>query len=337
MSRPKVVLWRKMYDPAGHGLLEAGGVAVEIVDTPDPAVLKAALGEARGLWVRTPERVTADVLDAGSELVVVSTSGFGTDNVDIAAATERGILVVNHRGFGRIPVSEHTILLILALAKQLVRGDTGARDGTGWSERTGEAFFELEGKTVGILGLGHIGAELARKLRLGFRCRVLAYDPYADPRLPPLVEAETMPSLDELLRQSRILCLVPELTPETRNMIGARELAKLPRGALVVNTGRGAVLDLAALIGALDSGHLGGAALDVLYPEPPAPDHPILKHRKVILTPHIAGLTAETARRSAESAVEQILAALRGEMPRFPVNPEVWRQQRTRRPGCGSG
>jgi phosphoglycerate dehydrogenase-like enzyme len=337
MSRPKVVLWRPMYDRAGHGLLEAGGALVEVVDSTDPATVKAALGDARGLWVRTPERVTAEVLDAGRELVVVSTSGFGTDNIDIPAATERGILVVNHRGFGRIPVTEHTIMMILAAAKQLVRSDAAARDGSGWAERSGDAYFELDGKTVGILGLGFIGSELARKLRLGFRCRVLAFDPYADPRLAPLTEVEMMPTLAAMLREAEILCLVPELTKETRNIIGARELAQLPKGAIVVNTGRGAVLDLGALIAALDSGHLRAAALDVLFPEPPAPDHPILKHQKVILTPHTAGLTAETAARASQSAAEQILAALKGEMPRFPVNPEVWQQQRTRRPGGAPG
>lgn len=333
MAKPRVVLWRPMFDTIGHKLLEDGGAEIQVVDTPDPAAVKAALPGARALFVRTPEKVTADVLDGGPELIVISTSGFGADNVDLKAATERGVLVVNHRGFGRIPVSEHAILLILACAKRLIWADAGARNGSAWGEaRNDQPFFELGGKTVGVLGLGHIGSELARKLTLGFRCRVVAYDPYADPRLANAVGAETAASLDDMLAQAQVLCLVPELTDETRNMIGARELAKLPKGAVVVNVGRGQVLQLDALVRALDSGHLLAAGIDVYYPEPPPKDHPLLKHPKAVLTPHIAGLTAETARRSAHSIAEQILAALRGEMPRWPVNPDAWRQQRSRKP-----
>ena len=334
MAKPKVVLWRPMYDRIGHELLEAGGVELVVVDTPDPAAVKAALPGARALFVRTPERVTADVLDAGAELIVVSTSGFGTDNVDLKAATQRGVLVVNHRGFGRIPVSEHAILMMLAAAKRLVWADSGARDGSAWGDaRNDQPFFELGGKTVGLLGLGHIGSELARKLTLGFRCRVVAYDPYVDPRLPLAVGAEMAGTLDEMLGQAEVLCLVPELTDETRNLIGGRELAKLPKGAVVVNVGRGQVLQLDALVKALDSGHLLAAGLDVYFPEPPARDHAVLKHPKIVLTPHTAGLTMETARRSAHSIAEQILTALKGDMPRWPVNPDAWRQQGSRQPG----
>jgi phosphoglycerate dehydrogenase-like enzyme len=120
MRQPKIVVWRPMYDPAGHRMLADGGTDVVVIDNTDAGEVKQALHGAHALWVRTPERVTADVLDAGKNLVVVSTSGFGTDNIDIPAATERGILVVNHRGFGRVPVSEHAIMLILATMKQLL-------------------------------------------------------------------------------------------------------------------------------------------------------------------------------------------------------------------------
>jgi len=332
VSKPKVVLWRPMYDQAGHALLEKGGAEVVVVDSPDAEAVKAALPGARGLFVRTPERVTAAVMDAGTDLVVISTSGFGTDNIDIPAATERGILIANHRGFGRIPVAEHTILLILAAAKRLVWADAGARDGSAWANRTNQPFFELEGKTVGLLGLGHIGSEIARKLKFGFRCRVLACDPYVDPRLPTLVDAEMMPDLETMLPQVDVLCLVPELTDETRGAIGARELALLPKGAMVVNTGRGQVLDIDALLAALDSDHLLAAGLDVVYPEPLPAGHPLLAHSKVTLTPHTAGMTTESSRALSESAADQILTALRGEMVRFPVNPVAWQQAASRRP-----
>lgn len=138
-------------------------------------------------------------------------------------------------------------------------------------------------------------------------------------------------TLEALLSRVVFLCLCPELTPETRNMIGTDQLNMLPKGALVVNASRGGVLDLNALAAALDSGHIRGAAIDVYQPEPLPAGHPLLSHPKVILTPHTAGLTVETNERTTHSAVEQILTALRGEMPRFPKNPAVWEGPKSRR------
>ena len=332
MSNPKVVLWRPMYNKIGHDLLEKGGADVVVVDSSEADELKQVLHGAKALWVRTPERVTADILDAGKDLVVVSTSGFGTDNIDIPAATERGILVVNHRGIGRVPVSEHSVMLLLAVAKRLVWGDGATRDASAWSERSNFSFVELDGKTVGIVGLGFIGSELARKLKYGFRCRVLGYDPYADPRLTRLVDAEMFTDLKEMLGQCQALVLVPELTDETRMMIAKDELAALPKGAIVVNTGRGNVLDLDALADALDSGQLFGAGLDVVFPEPLSDGHRLLKNPNVTFSPHIAGGTVESSIVSSESAADQILAAIVGEMPKFPVNPVAWEAENSRRP-----
>ena len=332
MSKKRVVLWRSMYHPAGHKMLAEAGADVVVVDSTDADELKQVLHGARALWVRTPERVSADVLDAAKELVVVSTSGFGTDNIDIPAATDRGILVVNHQGFGRVPVSEHTIMMILATAKQLIWGDRGVRDGSAWNMRSGLQITELEGRTVGIVGVGYIGSEVARKLKYGFNCRVLGYDPYVNPRLARLAGVEMMLDLDAMLSKSHILVLVPELTPETRGMIGGRELAALPRGAMVINTGRGQVLDFAALNAALDSGHLFGAAIDAFYPEPLPSDHPLLKNPKVTLSPHVAGATVEASLLLARSAAEQILAALAGTMPAFPINKTAWEGAHSRRP-----
>ena len=321
-----------MYDPAGHKMLADGGADVVVIDSTDAGEVKQTLHGAHALWVRTPERVTADVLDAGKDLIVVSTSGFGTDNVDISAATERGILVVNHRGFGRVPVSEHAVMLMLAAMKQLVWGDRAARDGTAWQMRSGRNFTELEGKTVGIVGIGFIGSEIARKLKYGFHCRVLGYDPHVDQRLARLANVEILKNLTDMLGLSQILVLVPELTKETRNLIGANELAALPTGAIVVNTGRGQVLDLAALASALDSGHIFAAALDVVFPEPLPDGHPLLANPKVTFSPHIAGTTVETNFQLAQSAVDQIFACLRGSVPASPVNPSAWEGSQSRQP-----
>ena len=321
-----------MYDPAGHTMLAEGGADVIVVDSSNVDEIKQVLYGARALWVRTPERVTADILDAGKDLVVVSTSGFGTDNIDIPAATERGILVVNHQGFGRIPVSEHTVMLILAAAKQLLWGDKGVRDGSAWAQRSGLPIIELEGKTVGIVGLGYIGSEIARKLKYGFNCGVLAYDPYVNPRIARLAGVQIMADLDAMLALSQILVLVPELTPQTRNLITARELALLPKKAIVINTGRGQVLDFAALDAALKSGHLFGAGIDAYFPEPLPAEHPLLSNPKVTLSPHIAGATNEATLELARSAASQILAALDGTLPAFPVNASAWEGPSSRRP-----
>jgi len=328
-----VVLWRNMYDPTGADQLRQAGCRVTIIGASDDDKLPEALADARALWVRYPQKVTPQVLDAAPKLQVVSTSGFGYDNIDIDAATERGILVVNQRGFGRIPVSEHTVMLMLALARRFTWSEGATRDGTGWEKRTDYPIFELGGKTVGIVGLGYIGSELARKLRVGFGCNVIGFDPYVDPRIPNLLHITRVSSLDEMLPQVRFLCLCLELTAETKNFIGAKELAKLPKDAYVVNTSRGGVLDLEALTSALEAGQIAGAALDVFQPEPLSPTHRLFKMSNVIVTPHNAGLTTETNERSTRSAVEQMLAAMAGNMPAFPKNPQVWENVKSRRHG----
>ncbi|MES3002431.1 MAG: NAD(P)-dependent oxidoreductase [Pseudomonadota bacterium] len=332
MSAPKVVLWRPMYDPAGAAELEKAGARVVVVDSSAPEDVMRELEDAKALWVRTPEKVTRAVLESAPELVVVSTSGFGTDNVDLKAASELGILVVNHPGFGRIPVAEHTILMVLACLKQLVWSDRATRDGSAWEQRTGLEFFELEGKTVGMVGIGFIGSDVARKLTLGFRARVVAYDPHVDPRIPLVTGVEMAPSLDRMLEQAQILCICAELTDETRVMIGKAQLAKLPKGAIVVNTARGQILDIDALQESLEAGHVRGAGLDVVYPEPLRPGHPLLARPDVVLSPHTGGLSIETSARLARSAVEQITTALGGNMPRYPVNGAAWSGASSRRP-----
>jgi phosphoglycerate dehydrogenase-like enzyme len=320
-----------MYERSGTQLFAEAGHEVVVVDSSDLADLRPALAAADALWVRYPERATAQVLDAGPRLAVVSTSGFGTDGIDIAHATSRGILVVNQRGLGRIPVAEHTVMLLLATMRQLLASDAATRNGSAWERRSDMHLYELEGKTIALVGLGFIGSEVARKLRVAFDCRVLAYDPHVDPRLAALSGVEMVESLQHALPQCAALCLCPELNSETRDLISTRELALLPRGAFVVNTSRGGVLDLDALEAGLRSGHIAGAGLDVFEPEPPV-GHPILTNPNVILSPHMAGITVETTARMTASAVEQVLTALAGEMPRNPMNEAAWSGPASRRP-----
>lgn len=332
MAKPKVVLWRPMYDQMGHKLFEEAGADVVVVDSTDAQAVMAELPDANAIWVRTPERITADMMNAAPQLAVISTSGFGTDNVDIAAATERGILVVNNLGFGRKPVSEHTIMLLLAVMNRLTWADAGARDGTAWSLRTNTDFRELQGSTIGLIGLGYVGSELARKLTAGFRCRVLAYDPYVNKRIPPSVGAEMAADLDTMLQQISVLCICAELTDETRNMISARELGLLQKGSVIINAARGQILDIDALSDALVSGHIFGAGIDVTYPEPLPSDHPIYERDNVIFTPHTAGLTRETATAQTRFSVEQVMTVLNGGEATFPVNPQAWQGKASRKP-----
>jgi phosphoglycerate dehydrogenase-like enzyme len=320
-----------MYDRSGMDQMKAAGHDVVVVDSSSLADLRPALAEADALWVRYPEKATADVLAAGPRLAIVSSSGFGTDNVDIPAATAAGILVVNQRGLGRIPVPEHAIMMLLACFRQLVANDAATREGSVWNRRSDLELYELEGKTIALLGLGFIGSELARKLRVAFNCRVLAYDPYVDARLVALSGAELFESLEAMLPLCDAFVLCPELTPETRKIISRRELALLRRGAYVVNTSRGGVLDLDAIDEALRSGHLAGAGIDVYDPEPPL-GHPILTNPRATLSSHTAGITREATARMTASAVEQILAALTGTMPRYPMNEDAWEGVRSRRP-----
>lgn len=332
MAKPKVVVWRPMYDQIGHKLFQEAGADLVVVDSTDAQAVMAELPDAKAIWVRTPERITADMMDAAPELAVISTSGFGTDNVDIPAATERGILVVNNLGFGRQSVSEHTVMLMLAVMNRLTWGDASTRDGSGWEGRTNVAFRLLEGCTVGVVGLGYIGSELSRKLTAGFRCRVIGYDPYVNKRIPPSVGAEMAASLDDLLKQVSVLCLCAELTDETRNMISKRELELLPKGAVVVNTARGAILDIDALSEAIESGHIFGAGIDTTFPEPLPDSHPIYRQDNVIFTPHTAGLTSETATAQTKFAVDQVMTLLKGGEATFPVNPEAWDGKASRKP-----
>lgn len=332
MAKPKVVVWMPMYDQRGHKWFEQAGAELVVVESTDAQAVMKELPDAKAIWVRTPERITADMMDAAPDLMVISTSGFGTDNVDIPAATERGILVVNNLGFGRKPVSEHTIMLMLAVMKRLTWGDRSTRDGTGWEARTNTGFLELEGASVGILGLGYVGSELTRKLTNGFRCRVLGYDPYVDKRIPFTVGAEMVDDLDEMLKRVSVLCICAELTGETREIISERELALLPRGSVVINTARGAILDIEALSEALDSGHIFGAGIDTTFPEPLPGSHPLLKNENVIFSPHIAGLTTTTATAQTRFAVDQVMCVVGGGEPTFPLNPQAWEGELSRRP-----
>lgn len=330
-KRPTVLILESMYHPAGEELL-ARHAEVQILREPTAETIREAIRTSAGVFVRYPCRLRGDVIRAANQLLVISTSGRGTDAIDIVTATAQGVVVVNNPGLGRVPVSEHTLALMLDLAKQISRSNTELRHGKGWGEGHKSTRIQLEGRTVGVIGCGQIGTEVVRKCAAGFGMRVLVYDPYIPPSKAEAVGGIWVNELEPLLREADFVSLHPELTDETRGMIGEPELKQMRRDAFLINTARGQVVQERALVRALTEGWIAGAALDVYDPEPPSPGSPLHVLDNLILSPHVAGLTVEARRELAVSAATQILQVLRGERPPHLLNPKVWERLQRRLP-----
>src|SRR3954447_5430282 len=277
--------------------------------------LLAILPGYDALIVRSETKVTADVLAAGTRLRVVTRAGVGTDNIDVPAATERGIVVLNTPGPNSIAAAEHTLAMMLAVLRHLPRADASLRAGR-W-ERRAFVGSELYRKTLGVVGLGRIGREVTSRAR-AFGMEVLIYDPYVSAATAESLGATAL-ALEEVLRRSDIVTLHLPLVPETAGIIGARELARMKHGAFLVNCAPGGLVDEAALHEALTSGHLAGAALDVFEKEPPT-SSPLLTLPNVVVTPHLAASSVEAQEGVGIVAAETTLAALRGELVDNAVN-----------------
>jgi glyoxylate reductase len=282
--------------------------------------LIAALGDVEGLLGSAQLPVDAEVLAAAPKLRVVSNFGVGFDNIDVAAATQRGVLVCNTPGVLTDAVADLTLGLIVDLARKVVEAAGLAREGQ-WAT-AGRAIMgnDLRGKTLGIVGFGRIGRAVAQRAR-AFGMQMCFHDVFEDAG-PEFADCAYRP-LDDLLRESDFVTLHVNLTPETEKLIGARELALMKPTAFLINTARGPVVDQGALIEALREGRIAGAALDVLEREPPDADDPILSLPNAIVLPHIGSATRETRAAMLDLAIDNLLAALRGETPKAMVNPEV--------------
>ena len=288
---------------------------VEVRLKPAPEELLAMIGGYDGLIVRSETKVTRAVIEAGKRLQVIGRAGSGVDNIDLDAATERGVLVVNAPLGNTISAAEHTIGLMFALARKLPEAYESLRAGK-W-ERQRFLGTELRGKTLGLLGLGQVGSEVARRAR-GLDMRVVAHDPFLPPERFHGLGVDPVP-FDELLRESDFISLHMRLTPTTRDILSAEQFAKMKPGVRIINTARGELLDENALIKAIDEGRVAGAAIDVFREEPPG-DSPLLKHPGIIVTPHLGASTEEAQERAALDVAEQVLAVLRGEPARYAVN-----------------
>ena len=280
------------------------------------ADLAARLADVDALIVRSETKVTAKVLGAAPRLAVVGRAGVGVDNIDVLAATAHGVYVVNAPLGNIVSAAEHTIALALTLLRRVADADRSVRAG----EWTRSKFMgrELRGKTLGLVGIGRVGSEVARRAA-GFEMRVVAHDPFATEASARAAGAQLV-ELDELLRTADVISLHTPLTEKTRNLINTDALAKMKPTTVIVNCARGEVVDLAALAAALQAGTIAGAALDV-YPSEPLPaDSPIRAAPRTVLTPHIAGSTAEAQVNVAVDVVRQILDVLDGRPARYAVN-----------------
>ena len=323
---PRVYVTRHLPQPALDLLARHAHVTVWPGEIPPPrAVLMKEVAEIDGLLALLTDRVDGALLDAAPRLRVVSNYAVGYDNIDVAAATSRGVLVTNTPGALVETVADFTLALMLAAARRLIEGDQYVRAGhwRTWGPQT-LLGRDLYGATLGLIGLGQIGRAVARRAH-GFGMRILYYTPARKPDAERELELEYAP-LERLLAESDVVSLHCPLTDETYHLIDRDALEKLKPGAILVNTARGPVIDTRALVDALRQKPLV-AALDVTDPEPLPAAHPLLSLPNAIVMPHIASASTQTRTRMALMAAENLLAALRGERPPALVNPEAWRER----------
>jgi D-3-phosphoglycerate dehydrogenase len=292
----------------------------------DPKSYEPHLADCEALIVRSAVKVKADVLAKAPKLRVIGRAGVGVDNVDLPAATAAGVLVMNTPGGNAVSVAEHTLALMLGLARSIPEASASTRSGK-WEKKK---FLgnELRGKTLGVAGLGNIGQEVVKRAR-GFEMRIIASDPYANPQVAADLGVELV-SMDRLLAESDYISLHMALTPETKGLLNAEAFARMKDGVRIINCARGELIDEAALGDAMASGKVAGAGLDVFSPEPPAADNPLLSAEHLIATPHIAGSTEEAQEIVGIRIVEQLIEYLKNgvainavNMP--PMSPEQYK------------
>ena len=301
--------------PLGLEALRESGASVETLDPSDRERLPELVRDYDAIVVRSATQVTREILEAGERLKVVGRAGIGVDNVDVEAATERGILVVNAPTANLISACEHTFALLLALARRVTAANAAMKEEI-W-DRKSFVGTELYEKTLGVVGFGRIGQQVAARAR-AFEMEVLAYDPFLDAEVAARHGAELVP-LAELVRRADVVTLHVPLTDGTRNLIGAAELATMKETALLVNCARGGVVDEEALLEALEEGRIAGAALDVFASEPPT-DWRLVRHERVVATPHIGAQTSEAQERIALQTARMVTEALNGSLAVSAVN-----------------
>ncbi|HSS60251.1 MAG TPA: phosphoglycerate dehydrogenase [Candidatus Limnocylindrales bacterium] len=310
---PKILVADPLAEDGLERLRKAGEVTV-VSKLPEAELIRR-IPEFDALVVRSETRVTAPIIEAGGRLRVVGRAGVGVDNIDVSAATRKGILVVNAPRGNIVAAAEHTIALLFALARWVPQADASVKRGE-WN-RAKFVGTEIRGKTLGVVGLGNVGSEVAKRAH-GLEMDVVAYDPVVSVERAELFNVELV-TLEELLERADFVTVHVPLLDSNRNLIGARELARMKPSARLINAARGGIVDEAALAEVLGSGRLTAAAADVFVTEPPG-DNPLLRLPNFIATPHIGASTAEAQVSVAFDVAEEVAAVLAGDLPRFAVN-----------------
>ncbi|TIX50597.1 phosphoglycerate dehydrogenase [Alteraurantiacibacter aquimixticola] len=300
MTKPKVLISDKM-DPNAARIFEERGCDVDVITGETPEQLKARIGEYDGLAIRSSTTVTAEILEAATNLKVIGRAGIGVDNVDIPAASGKGVVVMNTPFGNSITTAEHAIALIMAVARQIPAAN--ARTQAGEWPKSDFMGVEVTGKTLGLIGAGNIGSIVASRA-LGLKMKVVAFDPFLTEDRAVEMGVEKA-DLDTLLSRADFITLHTPLTDETRNILSAENLAKTKKGVRIVNCARGGLIDEAALKEGLDSGHIAGAALDVFAKEP-AKESPLFGTPNFICTPHLGASTTEAQVNVALQVAEQM-------------------------------
>ncbi len=312
---PKVLIADEVAEDCAK-ILRAGDVEVDARGRMKPDDVKAVLAAYDGLIVRSGIKVTKDIIEAGAKLKLIGRAGIGVDNIDVDTASRRGIIVMN-APFGNVnSAAEHTFALMLASARNVARGDRTLRGGK-W-ERASMVGVELEGKTLGVVGLGKVGSQLARYAK-AFAMRVVAYDPLLVKERAEMIGVELL-EFDRLLEESDFITVHVPLTEKTRAMFDARAFKKMRKTARLVNTSRGGIVSEKALYEALVSHEIAGAALDVFEQEPPGPDLPLLKLDGMTVTPHLGASTEEAQLRVSVDIAEQFVSYFKYGVVKNAVN-----------------
>ena len=313
---PRIFISDKL-EAGGIDLLKQSGLDIDNRPGLKDAALLEALQAADGIIVRSGTRVTAQLLENPGKLRAIVRAGVGVDNIDVAAATRKGIVVMNTPGGNTISTAEQTITLMMALARHTAAADASLRQNK-W-ERAKFVGTQLAGKTLGVIGLGRVGREVARRAA-ALDMKVIGFDPFFSPDFAGKLGIETAPDLASLLPRVDFLTVHTPLSPETTNLIGAPQIAAMRKGSRLLNCARGGIINEEALVEALKSGHLAGAAIDVFVDEPPPADHPLLKLPNVVVTPHLGASTTEAQESVALEAAQLLIDYLTKGAVQYAVN-----------------
>jgi D-3-phosphoglycerate dehydrogenase len=320
MAKAKILMSQPIHEK-GMQLITSQGYEARVAPDFTEATLIKEVRDAAGFLVRTAP-IPAAVINAGTVLKAIGRHGVGYDNIDVKAATARKIPVCITPRANALSVAEHVLALMLALAKQMLPFDIATRKNE-WEIRNSYSAFDLDGKTLGIIGMGRIGMLVCQKAKAAFNMEILAYDPLVPKAALEAAGAKVL-DIPEILKASDFVTLHVPSMPETKGLIGEAQLKTMKRSAYLINCARGPIVDEAALVAALRAGTIAGAGLDVFDPEPPLADNPLFGLPNVVLSPHSAGLTVECVIRMATHAAQAIIDVLEGRKPEGVINPEVF-------------